>query len=164
LHGGAGTIPASGCVANWLAGMLLRRPSAPCACAHLFDSTRFSLVASRRIVRNIAEILSGSRRQLAPHASVSHVEVPGGYDRNSPASGYYGAFVTRDKEPPHADCLRALSSTWRKRLPTRSSSPGCMVTGRIRNSFIVGRGFLLTKDGCEQLHFPGLASMWPKIN
>ncbi len=43
------------------------------------------------------------------------------------------------EEPTHADCLRALSRILRRLLPTMSSSPGCMVMGRIRSWFVVGR-------------------------
>ena len=37
--------------------------------------------------------------------------------------------------PPYADCLRALLSTWRRRLPTIKSSPGCNVMEIICNGF-----------------------------
>ena len=42
-------------------------------------------------------------------------------------------------ERTHADCLRALSRILRRLLPTMSSSPGCMVMGRMRISSVVGR-------------------------
>jgi hypothetical protein len=45
----------------------------------------------------------------------------------------------KEQQPTHADCLRALSRIWRRRLPTMSSSPGCMVMGRMRISSVVGR-------------------------
>src|ERR1700734_3322674 len=50
-----------------------------------------------------------------------------------------GKYHSRVRRTHHADCLRALSRILRRLLPTMSSSPGCMVMGRMRISSVVGR-------------------------